>query len=110
MREEQYEYVSSEYDDNEEEIQERNSYEDCNIIERDHLVADIICGGENLVFLKNNEPQTQRTCSSSETLSFHKSPLVSDFETEEAEEEFPITRDADSVQNSVRPTSPIQKL
>ncbi|KAF1886251.1 hypothetical protein Lal_00045481 [Lupinus albus] len=128
QREEQYEYVSSEYDDVEE-IQEKYSYEDSNIIERDHLVADIICGGESLVFLHNNEPQIQRTCSSSEefitlsgsfnedseetytseTLSFHKSPLVSDFETEEAEEEeeSPITRDADSVQNSVRPTSPI---
>ncbi|KAE9586051.1 hypothetical protein Lal_00010038 [Lupinus albus] len=126
QRDEQYEYVSSEYDDEdeEEEIEERYSYEDCNIIERDHLVADIICGGESLVFLHNNEPQTQRTCSSEEeflslkgsfneedseenytpeTLSFHKSPFVSDFETEE--EEFLITRDADSVRNSDRTTS-----
>ncbi|OIW11953.1 hypothetical protein TanjilG_02160 [Lupinus angustifolius] len=128
QRDEQYEYFSSEYDEEEEEIQERFSYEDCNITERDHLVADIICGGESLVFLHNNETKTQRTCSSSEefislkgsfnedseenytseTLSFHKSPLVSDFATEEAEEEeeeFPITRDADSVRNSDRTTS-----
>ncbi|KAK7291430.1 hypothetical protein RIF29_06567 [Crotalaria pallida] len=140
QRDEQYEYVSSEYDEEEEEeeeIQERYSYEDSNIIEKDHLVADIICGGESLLFHHNNEPQNQRTttCSSSEEfislsnsfnekdseenytseVSFHKSPLVSDFETEDAEaiseaeeEEFPITtRDADSVPNPARPTSPI---
>ncbi|RDX82467.1 hypothetical protein CR513_36744, partial [Mucuna pruriens] len=130
QRDNNYEYVSSEYDEEEqeEEIQESYSYvHHDDSIESDHLVADIICGGETLLFVHNHQPQ--RTLSSSEefisprdsliedseenysteTLSFHKSPLVSDFETEE-EEEFPA-EDADSVPNSVpvesRPTSPI---
>lgn len=124
--------MSSEYDE-EEEIQERYPYADSIIDQRDHLVADIICGGETLLFLHNNEPQRTHSSSeefislrdsfnedseenyTSETLSFHKSPLVSDFETEEAEtravEEFPTREDADSVPNSVtvesRPTAHI---
>ncbi|XP_027357386.1 uncharacterized protein LOC113866787 [Abrus precatorius] len=129
QRDQHYEYVSSEYDDEEEEIQESYSY-DHDSIERDHLVADIICGGETLLFLHNNHPQSTHSSSeefitpqnslieeteenySTETLSLHKSPVVSDFENEEeeGEEEFPA-EDADSVPNFVqvesRPTSPI---
>ncbi|TKY44713.1 structural constituent of ribosome [Spatholobus suberectus] len=97
-------------------------------MERDHLVADIICGGETLLFVHNNQPQRTHSSTeefisprdsliedseenySTETLSFHKSPLVSDFENDEAEELFPA-EDADSVPNSVpaesSPTSPI---
>lgn len=123
--------MSSEYDEEEEEEEIHASYfsyEDC--IERDDIVADIICGGEELVFRHNNKPH-ERTRSSSEDFispqdslieeeeSFcnetetegevHKSPQVSDFETEEEEEategEIFQTEDADSVPN--RPTSPI---
>lgn len=124
--------MSSEYDEEEEEeIQEGYCYEDS--IERDHLVADIICGGEALLFLHNNkEPQRTHYSSSqelfiipqdsfveedseekysTETLSVHKSPLVSDFETEAEAAEEGDAGDADSVPNSVpvesRPTSPI---
>ncbi|XP_061374779.1 uncharacterized protein LOC133316996 [Gastrolobium bilobum] len=126
QRDQHYDYVFSEYDEEEEEeIQESYSYVDS--IERDHIVADIIGGGETLVFLHKNDPQRTHSSSeefisliedteenyASETLSVHKSPLVSDFENEVAEEaevEFP-TQDADSVPNSVpvesRPTSPI---
>ncbi|KAK7380044.1 hypothetical protein VNO78_32394 [Psophocarpus tetragonolobus] len=124
QRDHHYEYVSSEYDDEEEEIQESYPYVH-DSIENDHLVADIICGGETLLFVHNNQPQRTHSSSeefisprdslvedseqeenySTETLSFHKSPLVSDFENEEEAE------DADSVPNSVptesRPTSPI---
>ncbi|KAG5009393.1 hypothetical protein JHK87_017908 [Glycine soja] len=126
-----YEYVSSEYDEEEEEaeeeIQESFSYVH-DSIESDHLVADIICGGETLLFVHNNKPQrilssseefssprdsliedSEENCST-ESLSFHKSPLVSDFENEQDAEEFPA-EDADSVPNSVpaesRPTSSI---
>ncbi|XP_020212210.1 uncharacterized protein LOC109796811 isoform X2 [Cajanus cajan] len=129
QRDHHYEYVSSEYDEEEEEeeIQENYPYvHDSN--ESDHLVADIICGGETLLFVHKKQPQRTHSSSeeftsprdslvedseenySTETLSFHKSPLVSDFENEEEGEEFP-TEDADSVPNSVpvesRPTSPI---
>lgn len=133
-RDQNYEYVSSEYDEEEEqeeEIQVSYSYvNDSN--ETDHLVADIICGGETLSFVHNNHPQRSTTHSSeefitprdslieeseenysTETLYFHKSPLVSDFETEVEEEEAEEfhAEDADSVPNSVpvenRPTSPI---
>ncbi|KAH1234183.1 hypothetical protein GmHk_09G026457 [Glycine max] len=127
QRDHHYEYVSSEYDDEEEEIQESYSYVH-DSIESDHLVADIICGGETLLFVHKNQPQRTHSSSdeftsprdslvedleenySTETLSFHKSPLVSDFENEQDAEEFPA-EDADSVPNSVpaesRPTSPI---
>lgn len=123
--------MSSEYDEEEEEaeeeIQESFSYVH-DSIESDHLVADIICGGETLLFVHNNKPQrilssseefssprdsliedSEENCST-ESLSFHKSPLVSDFENEQDAEEFPA-EDADSVPNSVpaesRPTSSI---
>ncbi|KAL2321196.1 hypothetical protein Fmac_030165 [Flemingia macrophylla] len=124
----QYEYVSSEYDEEEEEIQESYSYVH-DSIDSDHLVADIICGGETLLFVHNNQPQRTHSSSeeftsprdslvegseenySTETLSFHKSPLVSDFENNEEAEEFPA-EDADSVPKysvpvESRPTSPI---
>ncbi|CAJ1951907.1 unnamed protein product [Sphenostylis stenocarpa] len=130
-RDHHYEYVSSEYDEEEEgeeEIQENYSYMH-DSSETDHLVADIIGGGESLLFVHNNQPHRTHSSSdefisprdslveeeseekySTETLSFHKSSLVSDFENEEEEEEFPA-EDADSVPNSVpdesRPTSPI---
>ncbi|KAK7271253.1 hypothetical protein RJT34_26992 [Clitoria ternatea] len=134
QRDQNYEYVSSEYDDEEEEeeeVQESYSYVH-DSIETDHLVADIICGGETLLFLHNNnnhhtlrshssseefitpqdsliEDSSEEKCST-ETLFSHKSPLVSDFENEEDAEEFPA-EDADSVPNSApvesRPTSPI---
>ena len=121
--------MSSECDDDddeeeEEEIQGRYSYvHDSG--ESDHLVADIIGGGEALLFVHNNQPLMTHSSSdeftsprdslieeepeekySTETLCFHKSPLVSDLENEEEAEEFPA-EDADSVPNESRPTSPI---
>ncbi|ESW24750.1 hypothetical protein PHAVU_004G156800 [Phaseolus vulgaris] len=126
QRDHHCEYVSSESDEEEEEdIQERYSYvHDSG--DSDHLVADIICGGEALLFVHNNHPRITHSSSdefttprdslieedqseekySTETLSFHKSPLVSDSENEEETEEFPA-EDADSVPNQSRPTSPI---
>ncbi|XP_004512923.1 uncharacterized protein [Cicer arietinum] len=128
QREHQYEYVSSEYDyeeEEQEEIQENYSYEDS--FEKDHLVADIICGGESLLFLHNNNKSQRKNSSSfedeeefitpqdslndeylsEETFSVHhKSPLVSDFETETNEEEFHVQEDADSVPNRTT-SSPI---
>ncbi|KEH27032.1 DUF1666 family protein [Medicago truncatula] len=142
----QYEYVSSEEEEEEEEIQESYCYEDS--IEKDHLVADIIYGGEALVFLhSNNESQRNDSFSyeeeeeeeeeeekeeefitpqdsfieefsSEENFStenlyvHHKSPIVSDFETETNETEIQTEEeDADSVPDSVpienRTTSPI---
>ncbi|MED6173695.1 hypothetical protein PIB30_062071 [Stylosanthes scabra] len=110
-------------------------------MERDHIVADIIGGGETLLFLQNSnkhephyrthhhvisheefitpqesfidEEHDSEENFSNETFSVHKSPVVSDFgseepevvvETEEEEQEqeqelFPA-RDADSVPNS----------
>ncbi|BAU02789.1 uncharacterized protein HKW66_Vig0122940 [Vigna angularis] len=131
QRDHHYEYVSSEYDEEEEEeeeIQERYSYEH-DSGESDHLVADIIGGGETLLFVHNDQPLRTHSSSdeftsprdslveeeleenySTETLSFHKSPVVSDIENVQEVEEFPA-EDADSVPNSVpdesRPTSPI---
>ncbi|XP_014520382.1 uncharacterized protein LOC106777289 [Vigna radiata var. radiata] len=132
QRDHHYEYVSSEYDEEEEEeeeeIQERYSYEH-DSGESDHLVADIIAGGETLLFVHNDLPLRTHSSSdeftsprdslveeeleenySTETLFFHKSPLVSDIENVQEVEEFPA-EDADSVPNSVpdesRPTSPI---
>ncbi|XLR66219.1 hypothetical protein S83_016891 [Arachis hypogaea] len=127
QRDQQYEYVSSEYDEDEE-IQEsynnnNNNDDEDYSMERDHIVADIIGGGETLLFLKHNQnisheefitPQESfiEEDDSEETFSVHKSPVVSDFgseepevvvETEEEEEEkelFPA-RDADSVPDSV---------
>lgn len=130
--------MSSECDEEEEEEEEiHESYSYAGSIDReDHLVADIVCGGETLLFLHKNHPQGNNSSSeefispqdslieedseennSTETLSIHNSPLVSEFENEvteeveeEEEEEFPA-EDADSVPNSVpiesRPTSPI---
>ncbi|WVZ15729.1 hypothetical protein V8G54_013295 [Vigna mungo] len=126
-----YEYVSSEFDEEEEEeeeeIQERYSYEH-DSGESDHLVADIIAGGETLLFVHNDQPLRTHSSSdeftsprdslveeeleenySTETLFFHK-PFVSDIENVQEVEEFPA-EDADSVPNSIpdesRPTSPI---
>ncbi|XP_027925217.1 uncharacterized protein LOC114182529 isoform X2 [Vigna unguiculata] len=136
QRDHHYEYVSSEYDEEEEEeeeIQERYSYEH-DSGESDHLVADIIGGGETLLFVHNNrslrsthsssdeftspcdslEEELLEENYSTETLSFHKSPLLSDLENEEEVEEliFPA-EDADSVPNSVpdetRPTLNLYK-
>lgn len=107
-RDQQYEYVFSDDEEEEEESEERYSYVETSD-QRDHLVADIIGGGESLMFLHYNE--SQRTLSFSEdqfvspresliedfseenryasdqTLSVHRSPQVSDFETEEVVEE-----------------------
>ncbi|KAL5079603.1 hypothetical protein RYX36_008024 [Vicia faba] len=127
----QYEYVSSEYDyeeeqeqeEEQEEVRESYFYEDS--IEKDHLVADIICGGEALMFLhSNNKSQRNHNFSIEEEEEFitpqeslveefseeektseslyvlHKSPIVSDFETEINETEFQ-EEDADSVPDSV---------
>jgi hypothetical protein len=140
-RDQQYEYVSSEYDyeeedeQEEEEIQESYCYEDS--FEKDHLVADIICGGESLVFLHNNINKSQRNHYSSsfqeeeeeefitpqdslieenaeeestESLYVHQeSPIVSDFETETNETEYQTEEeDADSVHDSVPDSVPVE--
>ncbi|CAK8534147.1 unnamed protein product [Lathyrus sativus] len=141
QRDQQYEYVSSEYDYEEEEEREeevRESYFYGDSIEKDHLVADIISGGEALVFLhSNNKSQRNHNFSFEEDEEFitpqetlieefseeeknssenlhvlHKSPIVSDFETEINETEFQEEEDADSVPDyvpdSVQDSVPIE--
>ena len=118
-----------------EEIEERYCHEESS--KRDHLVADIICGGETLLFWHNNkEPQSihsfseefitpqESLCEESEennasdtetSLYVHRSPQVSDLEVEETDaaedEDENAARDADSVPYPVpigsRPTSPM---
>ncbi|KAI4350905.1 hypothetical protein L6164_005309 [Bauhinia variegata] len=123
QRDQDYEYVFTEDEEEEEEEETDEIYSHVETsAERDHLVADIICGGETLLFLHKEEPQRTHSFSelefispqeslieeseencASETLSVHNSPLVSDFETEKSytvEGEFPA-RDADSLPNSV---------
>lgn len=124
-----------EEEEEEEQQQQKQSHEtrycyvDHESCERDHLVADIIGGGQSLVFHHTTsfseedqfispreslvqEEQDNHYYASDQTISVHRSPKVSDFETEEEEEVVVDDDEADSVPNSVpimqsRPTSPI---
>ncbi|XP_054798100.1 uncharacterized protein LOC129303070 [Prosopis cineraria] len=126
-RDQQYEYVFYEDEDQEEEgREERFCYDsrDNNNIERDHLVADVVGRGESLMFLHSDHHQTspqsfsedlfispressldddtselENHYASDQTLSVHRSPLVSDFETEglvEEEQQEQVVADADA--------------
>ncbi|XP_028800146.1 uncharacterized protein LOC114755436 [Neltuma alba] len=121
-RDQQYEYVFSDDEDEEEEEGEgeaRYCYDAGNNSQRDHLMADIVGGGQGLMFLHcdHRGRQSLRTTTrqsfsedlfispresslpdedsselenhyaSDQTLSVHRSPLVSDFEYEEPVEE-----------------------